>query len=233
MSSTSSDAKELRALPPPSNLRVHENLEHSDAYPEGLVERNGPIRFSRDSLLPNFRSSSNSTSPQSAITQTRYGSDGRPHRPIFAPSLPSSYQTYSRPTPFSVPLPAVPGRNDARASGQNTDAGGYASPLTTPNAAESTVTSDAQKTRLDPKIHHSGFTPVNSTQTEWADPVQGQNTNPTIRRGRTKPLSSDQRALASQMRSISACVNCKQLKQKVCIQSNNVFQRFELLICIS
>lgn len=218
MSSTSSEAKELRTLPPPSNLPVHKMLEHCDENRPGLDKRNRPLRFTHESLLPNSPTSSTSTSPQSFITPTWYGSDGRPHWPTIAPGTARSNSLLDfHPTPSSAPVPAVPGRNDAGAPRQNTDAGGYASPLTSPNAAESTVTSDAQKIRLDPKVHHSGFTPVNSTQREWTDPVQHQNPNPIIRGGRTGPLGSDQRALASQMRSISACANCKQLKQKVCI----------------
>jgi len=109
-----------------------------------------------------------------------------------------------------VPSPASP-------YGRSTGAGEHASPRTFPGTTESAVTLES-RAGLDTNTHHSGFTPVNSMRREGNESTQYQSTDFRIQRGRTGPLSSDQRALASQMRSITACANCKQLKQKVCEQ---------------
>jgi hypothetical protein len=65
----------------------------------------------------------------------------------------------------------------------------------------------------------SGFTPAR----RYPDPRRWHDRDPpeamknTVSSGKTGPHNSDQRALASQMIDVSACTNCQQLKQKVCV----------------
>jgi hypothetical protein len=128
--------------------------------------------------------------------------------------------------------PADGGLNPASPLGRNIGSHEHTSPRTFPDRARSTVNFDS-RTGPDMSSHHSGFTPVNSMRKEWHEPIQHQPTNSKIPKGRTGPLTSDQRELASQMRSISACANCKQLKQKVCKLHGTITCSFRTLIFYS
>jgi hypothetical protein len=61
--------------------------------------------------------------------------------------------------------------------------------------------------------HYSGFTPVNSGRDR---PFHVNSSSTPRKRSRQETgLNLDQRQLASQMRNVAACTNCKQLKRKV------------------
>ncbi|KAF2681412.1 hypothetical protein K458DRAFT_420584 [Lentithecium fluviatile CBS 122367] len=194
--STSSEASTPRMLPP-----------LSDILPPGKAP-DGETKFGHPSSTEiGNRPAENSNRRHDFQHLQHLHSDD----PASQPHIQNSNSAYGNPT-LNPPSQQPPDRFGDRSGSLPPDRHGGRFGSIPPEQVFST----GSQASPDTNTQHSGFTPVNRIREPEVDPAQvhlasAQRSRPG---GRSTALRPDQKQIASQIRSLAACANCKQLKQK-------------------